>query len=80
VSQSKSDDNWIQEALDNSINDEIKITFEEVREIKKLRRRGFNEIADAYYNYLQLGKKEGTLTFTLKEFCQNKGIKYPLIK
>jgi hypothetical protein len=80
VSQSKSDDNWIQEALDKSINDEFPMTIEETREIKKLRRRGFNDFADAYYEYLQLEKKEGTLSYTLKEFCNKKGIKYPLLK
>ena len=80
VSQSKSDDNWIQEALGNSTTEEFPMTREEVREIKKLRRRGFKAFADAYYEYLQLEKKEGSLDYTLKEFCEKKGIKSPLPK
>ena len=80
VSQSKSDDNWIQEAMNSSANEEVQMTTEEIREMKKLRRRGFNAFADAYYDYLQLEKKEGSLDYTLKEFCEKKGIKYPLLK
>jgi hypothetical protein len=33
------------------------MTREEVREIKILKRKGFKDFADAYYEYLQLGKK-----------------------
>ncbi len=80
VSQSKSDDNWIKEALDESTAEEFPMTSEEVREWKKFRRRGFKAFADAYYDYLQLEKKEGSLDYTLKEFCEKKGIKYPLPK
>ncbi len=80
MSQSKSDDNWMQDALDDSTAEEFPMTSEEVREMKKLRRRGFKAFADAYYDYLQLGKKEGSLDYTLKEFCDKKGIKYPLPK
>jgi hypothetical protein len=77
LSQSKSDDNWVQDALSNS-SEAFKMTREEVREMKKLRRKGFKTFADAYYDYLQLEKKEGPLDYTLKEFCEKKGIKYPL--
>ena len=80
MSQSKSDDNWIQEVLDDSTAEAFQMTREEVREMKKLRRRGFKAFADAYYDYLQLEKKEGSLDYTLKEFCEKKGIKYPLPK
>jgi len=80
VSQSKSDDNWMQEALDDSTTETFQMTREEVREMKKLRRKGFKAFADAYYDYLQLEKKEGSLDYTLKEFCDKKGIKYPLPK
>ena len=80
MSQSKSDDNWMQEALDDSTTETFQMTREEVREMKKLRRRGFKAFADAYYDYLQLEKKEGSLDYTLKEFCDKKGIKYPLPK
>jgi len=57
VSQSKSDDNWVQDAIDES-REAFQMTREEVREIKILRRKGFEEIADAYYGYLQLEKKK----------------------
>ena len=80
MSQSKSDDNWMQEALDDSTTETFQMTREEVREMKKLRRRGFKAFADAYYDYLQLEKKEGSLDYTLEEFCDKKGIKYPLPK
>ena len=76
MSQSKSDDNWIQEALDDSTTEAFQMTRDEVREMKKLRRRGFKAFADAYYDYLQLEKKEGSLDYTLKEFCEIKGVKY----
>ena len=76
MSQSKSEDNWLQEALNDSTSDGLKLTKEEVREIKKLKRKGFKDFADAYYEYLQLEKKEGSLGFTLKEFCETKGVKY----
>ena len=80
MSQSKSDDNWMQDALDDSTTKAFQMTGEEVREMQKLRRRGFKAFADAYYDYLQLEKKEGSLDYTLKEFCDKKGIKYPLPK
>ncbi len=76
MSQSKSDDKWMQEALDDSTTETFQMTREEVREMKKLRRRGFKAFADAYYDYLQLEKKEGSLDYTLKEFCEIKGVKY----
>ncbi len=76
MSQSKSDDNWMQEALDDSTTETFQMTREEVREMKKLRRRGFKAFADAYYDYLQLEKKEGSLDYTLQEFCEIKGVKY----
>ena len=79
MSQSKSDDNWVQDAYDDSTSKAFQMTKEEVREMKKFRRRGFKAFADAYYVYLQLEKKEGhPLDYTLKEFCEKKGIKYPL--
>ena len=80
MSQSKSDDNWIQKALDDSTSEVFQMTNAEIREMKKFRRRGFKAFADAYYDYLQLEKKEGSLDYTLKEFCEKKGIKYPLLK
>jgi hypothetical protein len=76
LSQSKSEDNWLKEALDDSTSDAYKMTKEEVREIKKLKRKGFKDFADAYYEYLQLEKKEGSLDYTLQEFCEIKGVKY----
>jgi len=75
VSQSKSDDNWVQDALDESC-ETFRMTKEEVREIKILRRKGLKDFADTYYEYLQLEKKEGSLDYTLKEFCEKKGVKY----
>ncbi len=79
MSQSKSEDNWVQDALNDSC-EKFQMTKEEARELKKLRRKGFKEFADAYYNYLQLEKKEGPLDYTLQEYCEKKGIKYPLPK
>ncbi len=76
MSQSKSEDNWMQDALDDSTSEAFKMTIEEVREIKKLKRKGFKDFADAYYEYLQLEKQEGPLDYTLKEFCEIKGVKY----
>ncbi len=76
MSQSKSEDNWMQDALDDSTSEAFKMTMEEVREIKKLKRKGFKDFADAYYEYLQLEKQEGSLDYTLKEFCETKGVKY----
>lgn len=76
MSQSKSEDNWLKDALDDSTSEAFKMTKEEVREIKKLKRKGFKDFADAYYEYLQLEKKEGSLEYTLQEFCEIKGVKY----
>lgn len=81
MSQSKSEDNWAQEAFKECTREVFPLTPEEAREIKKLKRRGYKEFASAYYDYLQLGKKEGRpLEYTLKEFCKKKGIEYPLDK
>ena len=80
MSQSKSDDNWVQDAYDDSTSEAFQMTKEEVREMKMLRRKGFKAFADAYYDYLQLEKKEGSLDYTLKEFCEKKGIKYRFLK
>jgi hypothetical protein len=76
LSQSKSEDNWLQEALKDSASEAYKLTKEEAREIKKLKRKGFKEFADAYFEYLQLEKQKGSLDYTLKEFCEKKGVKY----
>ncbi|GJL79766.1 MAG: hypothetical protein NPINA01_27550 [Nitrospinaceae bacterium] len=76
LSQSKSEDNWLQEALDDSTPEAFRMTREEAREIKKLRRKGFKDFADAYFEYLQLEKQKGSLDFTLKEFCEKKGVEY----
>ena len=75
MSQSKSDDNWVQDALDDSC-EAFQLTREEAREMKMLRRKGFNAFADAYYDYLKLEKKEGSLDYTLEEFCKKHGIEY----
>ena len=75
MSQSKSDDNWVQDALDDSC-EAFQLTREEVRKMKMLRRKGFNAFADAYYDYLKLEKKEGSLDYTLEEFCKKKDIEY----
>lgn len=80
MSQSKSEDNWLQDALGDSTSEAFKMTKEEAREIKKLKRKGFKDFADAYYEYLQLGKKEGSLDYTLQEFCEIKGVKYQFPK
>ena len=77
MSQSKSEDNWVKDALDDSC-EEFKLTTEEAREIKILKRKGLQEFAETYYDYLQLKKKEGSFDYTLKEFCKKKGFEYPL--
>ena len=74
MSQSKSEDNWLQEAWKEST--AVQLTREEAREIKMLKRRGYKDFADAYCEYLQLKKQEGSLDYTLKEFCKKKGIEY----
>ena len=80
VSQSKSDDNWVQEALGDSSKN-FKITREELREIKKLKRKGLKSLAEEYYDYLKLKKTEDRpLDFTLQEYCEKRGIKYPIKK
>ena len=76
MSQSKSEDNWLQEAWGEPTSETIQLTREQAREIKMLRRKGYKDFAGAYYDYLQLKKKEGSLGYTLKEFCEEKGIKY----
>jgi type II secretory pathway component PulF len=66
--------------LDKSTCESFKLTTEEAREIKKLKRNGFKDFAEAYYEYLQLGKREGSLDYTLQEFCETKGVQYRLPK
>ena len=73
MSQSKAEDNWLQDSLNESTSEVFQMTREEVREIKILRRKGLKDFADTYYEYLQLEKKEGSLGYTLKEFCK-KGV------
>ena len=76
MSQSKSEDSWLQEAWGESTSETVQLTREEAREIKMLRREDYKDFADAYFEYLQLEKEEGSLDYTLKEFCEKKGIKY----
>ncbi len=76
MSQSKSEDNWLQDALGDSTSKAFKMTKEEVRKIKLLKRKGFKDFADAYYEYLQLKKQKDALDYTLKEYCEKKGVKY----
>jgi hypothetical protein len=70
LSQSKSEDNWLQEAWKEST--AVQLTREETREIKMLKRRGYKDFADAYCEYFQLKKQEGSLDYTLKEFCEKR--------
>jgi len=74
LSQSKSEDNWLQESMNEST--VFRTTREEVREIKILRRKGYKDFVDAYHEYCQLKNEEGPLDYTLKEFCEKKGITY----
>jgi len=76
LSQSKSEDNWLQEAMNESTSLVFPTTREEVRELKILRRKGYKDFVNAYHEYLQLKKEEGSLDYTLKEFCEKKGITY----
>ena len=76
MSQSKSEDNWLKEALDDSTSETFKLTAEEAREIRILKRKGFKDFADAYSEYLQLKKQKGPLDYTLEEFCKIKGVHY----
>ena len=63
VSQSKSEDNWLQDSLNESTSEVFQMTREAVREIKILKRKGFKYFADAYYEYLQLEKKVLNIDF-----------------
>jgi hypothetical protein len=76
LSQSKSEDSWLQEAWGESTSEPVQLTRKEAREIKILRRKGYKDFADAHCEYLQLKRKECSLEYTLKEFCEKKGIKY----
>jgi hypothetical protein len=78
LSQSKSEDNWLQESMNEST--VFRTTREEVREIKILKRKGYKDFVDAYHEYCQLKNEEGPLDYTLKEFCEKKGIKYRFSK
>jgi len=49
VSQSKSEDNWLQDSFNESTSEVFQTTREEAREIKILKRKGFKDFADAYY-------------------------------
>ena len=63
LSQSKSEDNWLQDFLKESTSEVFQMTREEVREIKILKRKGFKDFADASYEYLQLEKKVLNIDF-----------------
>ena len=76
MSQSKSEDNWLQESMNESTSEIFQTTREEVREIKILRRKGYKDFVDAYHEYRQLKNEEGPLDYSLKEFCEKKGITY----
>jgi hypothetical protein len=77
LSQSKSEDNWALEVLkDAAASETFKPTREQAREIKILKRKGFNEFADVYLEYLQLEKQKGPLDYSLEEFCETKGVQY----
>ena len=80
MSQSKSEDNWLQESMNESTSEIFQTTREEVREIKILRRKGYKDFVDAYHEYRQLKNEEGPLDYSLKEFCEKKGIKYRFSK
>ena len=71
LSQSKLDDNWAQDALDDS-GEAFQLIREEVREMKMLRRKGFNAFADAYYDYLKLEKKKIRWITLWKNFAKKK--------
>ena len=75
MSQSKSEDNWAQEVLD-AATEIFKPTREQAREIRKLKRNGFKDFADAYCEYLHLEQQKGPLGYSLKEFCETRGVQY----
>ena len=70
----------MQDALNDTESKRFKLTTEEAREIKKLKRKGYKDFANAYSEYLQLEKQKGSLDYTLKEFCEAKDIKYRFTK
>ncbi|MEK9629925.1 MAG: hypothetical protein VW455_13010 [Nitrospinota bacterium] len=76
MSQSKSEDNWLQDALNESASVMFPTKREEIRELKILRRKGYKDFVGAYHEYVQLKNQEGSLGFTLKEFFEKKGITY----
>ena len=79
MSQSKSEDNWAQEIL-NAASETFKQSREQAREIRKLKRMGFNDFAEVYAEYLQLEQREGPLDYSLKEYCESKGVQYRSLK
>ena len=76
MSQSKSEDNWLNEAMSESSSLVFPTNREEVRELKILRRKGYKDFVGAYHEYVKLKNEEGPLNYTLKEFCEKKGITY----
>ncbi len=76
MSQSKSEDNWLQEAMNESTSLVFPTIREEVRKLKILRRKGFKDFVNAYNEYVQLKNQEGSLDYSLKEFCEKQGVTY----
>ena len=48
MSQSKSEDNWLQDSLNESTSEVFQMTREEIREIKILRRKGLSVLKSLF--------------------------------
>ena len=79
LSQSKSEDNWAQEVW-KAATETFKPTREQARDIRKLKRMGFNDFADTWVEYLRREQQEGPLEYSLQEFCESRGVQYRSLK
>ena len=73
MSQSKSEDNWVKDALDQYEMDTFGITKKDIKE----RDDYFKLVADTHREFIELEKNDQSFNMSLEEYFAKKGVEFP---
>ena len=73
MSQSKSDDNWVKDALDQYEMNKFGITKKDINK----RDDYFKLVADTHKEFIELEKNDKSFNMSLEEYFEKKGVEFP---
>ena len=73
MSQSKSEDNWVKDALDQYEMDTFGITKKDINK----RDDYFKLVADTHKEFIELEKNDKSFNMSLEEYFEKKGVEFP---